>query len=132
MFFTVDCIYRRYHTRSIVEINGLLHLVPNLSGAVILLCLFYSGIPCTVKFISEFYIFNGFFESSVVTCSFLMFTVNVVGIIGFSKCWFNSIFGISKKNMKNSALDLSRKESLVFLILFSLLFFSVFFFKFLF
>jgi NADH:ubiquinone oxidoreductase subunit 4 (subunit M) len=86
MFFLVDCIYRRYHTRSIVEVNGLLHLTPNLGIAILVMTVFFSGLPGTIKFITEFYIFSGFLEISVFSCFFLMFVANVLGLIGFSKC----------------------------------------------
>jgi len=86
MFFIVDCIYRRFRTRSIVEINGILHLTPNLGIAIILMVIFFAGLPGTIKFISEFYLFNSFFEISPFICVLLMFLANVCGLIGFSKC----------------------------------------------
>jgi NADH:ubiquinone oxidoreductase subunit 4 (subunit M) len=85
MFFIVDCVYRRYHTRSITEINGILHITPNLGIAILIMCIFFAGLPGTIKFISEFYVFSGFFEITPVGCFLLMFTANVVGLIGFSK-----------------------------------------------
>lgn len=57
MFFLVDCIYRRFHTRSIYNLNGLLIDTPNLSICIILMIIFFSGFPGTLKFICEFYIF---------------------------------------------------------------------------
>jgi NADH:ubiquinone oxidoreductase subunit 4 (subunit M) len=86
MFFIVDCVYRRYRTRSIVEINGILHLTPNLGIAIILMVVFFAGLPGTIKFISEFYLFSAFFEISPMMCILLMFLANVLGLIGFSKC----------------------------------------------
>ncbi|MBK8208563.1 MAG: hypothetical protein IPK87_17560 [Planctomycetes bacterium] len=86
MFFIVDCLYRRFHTRSLVEVNGILHINPNLGISVILMCVFFAGLPGTIKFISEFYLFSGLLESSFFICFFLMFIANVLGLIGFSKC----------------------------------------------
>lgn len=85
MFFLVDCIYRRFHTRSIVEINGILHVAPNLGVSILFMLIFFSGIPGTIKFICEFYIFNGLLEISPSLCFILMFIANVVGLVGFSK-----------------------------------------------
>jgi len=85
MFFLVDCLYRRFHTRSIVELNGILHLTPNLAISVVLMLVFFAGLPGTIKFISEFYIFSGFLELSPISCFTLMFIANVIGLIGFSK-----------------------------------------------
>ena len=86
MFFIVDCIYRRYRTRSIAEVNGILHLTPNLGISIITMVVFFAGLPGTIKFISEFYLFTMFSELSTLACFFLMFLANVCGLIGFSKC----------------------------------------------
>ena len=124
MFFIVDCIYRRYRTRSIIEINGILHLTPNLGIAIILMVVFFAGLPGTIKFISEFYLFSAFFEISPFMCILLMFLANVLGLIGFSKCWFNSIFGTNKNYKNFNILDLTFKEILI--IGFSLFFLFIF------
>lgn len=127
MFFLVDCIYRRYHTRSIIEINGILHLTPNLGIAILIMCVFFSGLPGTIKFISEFYVFSGFLEVTPIGCFLLMFIANVIGLIGFSKAWFNSVFGLNKKHLNSIPMDLTFKEIYVISFsLFFLLFFSFF------
>ena len=84
MFFIVDCIYRRYRTRSIVEVNSVLHMTPNLGISIITMIVFFAGLPGTIKFISEFYLFTIFSELSPLICFFLMFLANVCGLIGFS------------------------------------------------
>lgn len=122
MFFLVDCIYRRFHTRSIVEVNGLLHVVPNLGLSILFMLVFFSGLPGTIKFISEFYIFSGFLESSPISCLILMFVANVLGLIGFSKAWFNVVFGLPRKNTKYLPMDLTFKESYIILYCFFFLF----------
>jgi NADH:ubiquinone oxidoreductase subunit 4 (subunit M) len=85
MFFLVDCVQRRFHSRSVVEISGILHISPNLGISILLMCIFYSGVPGTLKFVSEFYIFSGLFEVSPILCVILMLIANVFGLIGFSK-----------------------------------------------
>jgi len=85
MFYIVDCVYRRYHTRSIVEINGLLHYTPNLAITVLLMTIFFAGLPGTLKYIVEFYIFSGFLEISPSITFLLMLIANALGLIGFSK-----------------------------------------------
>lgn len=127
MFFIVDCVYRRYHTRSIVEINGLLHITPNLGVTILLMVIFFSGLPGTIKFISEFYIFTSFMEVSPLLCIFLMIGANVIGLVGFSKCWFNVVFGSLTKSSKYMPLDLNIKELQVLLINFSNLIFITYF-----
>lgn len=127
MFFIVDCIYRRFHTRSLVEINGLLHITPNLAISILTMCVFFAGLPGTIKFISEFYLFSNFLEISPLACLLLMLIANVIGLIGFSKCWFNVVFGLFRKNSNSLVLDLTFKEIYIILFSFSFLFFFSFF-----
>jgi NADH:ubiquinone oxidoreductase subunit 4 (subunit M) len=101
-----------------------LHLTPNLGIAIILMIVFFAGLPGTIKFISEFYLFSAFFEISPLMCILLMFLANVLGLIGFSKCWFNSIFGINLNYRNFNILDLTYKEILI--ISFSLFFLFIF------
>lgn len=131
MFFIVDCIYRRYHTRSLVEINGILHLTPSLGIAILLMCIFFAGLPGTIKFITEFYIFSGFLEISAISCFLLMAIANIVGLIGFSKCWFNAVFGMFRKHLEAIPLDLTIKELLIIFFCFFFLFSFSFFVNFL-
>jgi NADH:ubiquinone oxidoreductase subunit 4 (subunit M) len=64
MFFIVDCIYRRFHSRSIYNIQGLLHVTPNLAITIVGMCVLYAGLPGTLKFTCEFYIFSTLVEMS--------------------------------------------------------------------
>ena len=88
-FYLVDCIQRRYKTRNIIEIKGVLHITPNLVIDIVWVCLVYAGLPGTMKFIRELYIFSGFFEAAHFQHYFAIFIVNYIGIIGFSKLWYN-------------------------------------------
>lgn len=110
MFFLVDCIYRRFGSRSVVELSGILQINPLLGTTIIIMCILYSGLPGTIKFSCEFYIFCGLFEISLITCLAVFFIANVLGLVGFSKCWFDSVFGLSIKNLKYTPYDLSIKE----------------------
>ena len=127
MFFIVDCIYRRYRTRSIVEVNGILHLTPNLGISIVFMVIFFAGLPGTIKFISEFYLFSTFIEISPISCFLLMFIANVLGLVGFSKCWFNAIFGINRNYKNFNLMDLTTKEILIIGYSFFILFFFSFF-----
>lgn len=124
MFFLVDCIQRRYSTRSVIEISGILQKTPNLGIAILIMCIFYSGLPGTLKFTSEFYIFSAFIEIAPLSSFLIIFIANCLGLIGFSKLWFNVTYGMSIKNDNLTKLDLTLKEffiialSLVMLILF--------------
>ena len=117
MFFLVDCIQRRYKTRIISEITGILHTTPNLGISIIFMQIFYSGLPGTLKFLSEFYIFSGFLNSSPLSLILLMYGANFLGLIGFSKCWFNVIFGLTLNKQKNLHIKYINKYRWLYFIL---------------
>ena len=127
MFFLVDCIYRRYESRSIIEVNGILQHTPNLGLNIVFMIIFFSGLPGTLKFVVEFFIFSGLIEISFTLCAITLFVANVLGLIGFCKSWFNVLFGVNLKIRKSPILDLTKKELfLLFFIFFFLFFFSFF------
>lgn len=109
-FFLVDTVSRRFYTRNIVEINGILHLAPNLGIVILLSCIFYSGLPGTLKFISELYIFAGLFDVTPLSTIIVLFGANFFGLIGFSKVWFNVVFGMTSIEKNYTVNDLSFKE----------------------
>jgi formate hydrogenlyase subunit 3/multisubunit Na+/H+ antiporter MnhD subunit len=85
-FYLVDCVHRRYNTRSVAEISGILHTTPNLGIVILFGVILYSGFPGTLKFVSELYIFLGLLESCFFSCIILLYGANFLGILGFSKC----------------------------------------------
>lgn len=124
MFFLVDCIQRRYKTRMIVELSGILHKTPNLGISLLIMVILYSGLPGSLKFTSEFYIYGGLVESAPFISIIMLFVSNFLGIIGFSKCWYNVIFGLSMKYQSTLCIDLTFKELwiIIICIIFSFLF----------
>lgn len=127
MFYIVDCLQRRFNSRNVVEISGVLQITPMLGIAIITMCVLYAGLPGTLKFTCEFYIFCGLFELTPALTLFLFFVANVLGLVGFSKCWFDAVFGMSLKNHKLAPFDLNTKELYIIYISISFLFLFVFF-----
>ena len=127
MFYLVDCIQRRFNSRSVVEISGVLQLTPNLGICIFIMCVLYSGLPGTLKFSCEFYIFAGLFEISPTLTMFVFFVANVLGLIGFCKCWFNVLFGMNLKNPSKAPFDLTTKEFYIIVSCFLFLFLFTFF-----
>ncbi len=125
MFFLVDCVYKRFSSRSIIAVSGILNLCPFLGIFTIIKIIFFSALPGTIKFNVEFCLFSGLLEYSIFSTFFVMFVSNVLGLIGYSKVWFNSLFGLNEKKKSYNVLDLSFKEIfLCFFFIFFLFFFS--------
>ena len=127
MFYIVDCIQRRFNSRSVVELSGILQITPMLGISIIFMCVLYAGLPGTLKFTCEFYIFCGLFEITPILTILIFFIANVLGLIGFSKCWFDAVFGMSLKNHKLAPFDLNIKELYIIYISISFLFLFMFF-----
>jgi NADH:ubiquinone oxidoreductase subunit 4 (subunit M) len=126
LFYLVDCIQRRYNTRSVVEVSGILHTTPNLGIAILTAVILYAGLPGTLKFTSEIYIFLGLLDSTPLSCVILLYGVNFLGLIGFSKCWFNVVFGMTTKDQDKIPVDLTARELLIIgLCIFFLFFFNI-------
>jgi NADH:ubiquinone oxidoreductase subunit 4 (subunit M) len=89
--------------------------------------IFFSGLPGTLKFIVEFFIFCGLMEISFTMCALILGIANIFGLIGFCKSWFNVLFGINLKLRKKNILDLTKKELFILLFIFFCLFFFTFF-----
>lgn len=126
MFFLVDCIQKRYNSRSVIELSGLMSTTPNLSFFLLLLCIIYSGIPISFKFYCEVYFFICVLDNSLRVFFWLILVTNFFGIIGFCRNWFEVIFGNSKfTNVK----DLDNRELLILVFFFSLSILPIFFVK---
>ena len=110
MFYIVDCIQRRFNSRNVVELSGILQITPLLGITIIIMCVLYAGLPGTLKFTCEFYIFCGLFEITPAITLITFLIANVLGLVGFSKCWFDATFGMNLKNHYLSPLDLTSKE----------------------
>jgi formate hydrogenlyase subunit 3/multisubunit Na+/H+ antiporter MnhD subunit len=86
MFYIVDCVQRRYNSRSSLEVVGIIHTTPNLGIVIFLMCVLYSGIPGTMKFVCEFYLFGQLLGVSLIFTFILLIFANFIGIVGFCKC----------------------------------------------
>jgi formate hydrogenlyase subunit 3/multisubunit Na+/H+ antiporter MnhD subunit len=122
-FFIIDCLIKRYNSRSSVKITGLIHSTPLFATMLFISLIFFSGLPFTAKFLCEILIFNSLlnFNSNLFLLVFI--SANFIGLIGFSKNFFNVLFGAPLQS--TIIYDLSRKETLLFgFLLISLFFIS--------
>ena len=126
MFFLVDCVQKRFGSRNVTAVSGILHVTPTLGCCIFLMIVIFSGIPGTMKFVSEICILSIFFNYSPFFTILIIFFVNFLALIGFSKSWFNSLFGMSIKFAKANIIDLNFSELLIIFICFFFLIFSIF------
>lgn len=112
-FWIVDCIYRRYNTRVIYNINGIANLFPNLTCFVILATYLFIGLPFTIKFSIEIFLLKLLFNYNFFIATFICFVVNYVSIIFFFKIFIFINFGHTPHII---GTDLTKKEVLLFLL----------------
>lgn len=125
-FFLVDILYKIYLTRNIFNLTGFYLFSPNLSILIFISVNIYNGLPFTLKFFCEIYVYQFLLDLNFLFFINTVFIVNFVGCIGISKCWYNIIFSSSKTNFFKIS-DLTKKEAflLIFLNMF-LIFGSLF------
>ena len=128
MFYVVDCVYRRFGSRSIVEVHGILTPCPNFGIYIVIMQLCFVGLPGTVKFLVEFNLLSSIILSFPFTVLIILI-INIFAVVGFSKIWFNLIFGI-KLNHTAPLIDLSNKEISILIPLAVLQLFFVYFYYF--
>lgn len=92
-FFYIDVISRRFSTRVASQITGLSHSMPSFSFIIFISWILFSGLPYTIKFLLEIGIFSTLFNYNFVLAVIILLGMNVIGLIGFSKNIFNSLFG---------------------------------------
>lgn len=118
LFFYIDIITKRYNTRSTSQITGLVHNMPTFSFFMFLTWLGFSGLPYTIKFTLELNIFNTLMCYNTLLFLITIFSMNVIGLIGFSKNLFNTLFGAVV--LKDYIVyDLTKRETFIFLLLLS-------------
>lgn len=120
-FFIIDTLLKRYSTRVTTKITGLVHTCPNLSICIFISILLFSGLPFTAKFLIEILIFSYTLNFDLFLTILLVFSANWVGLLGFSKNFFNILFG--SPILFYPVLDLSKKELFIFIFFYAVLFY---------
>ena len=117
-FFLVDIIYKRFSTRSIYSISGIISTYPIMSICLIFSCINYNGFPFTLKFFVEIFFFLFLLDNNLFIFIVLVFILNWLGTISFTYLWFRTLFGINITNYKQNSIDLTKKELNILLITF--------------
>lgn len=116
LFFLVGSIYLRYSVRSLKYFGGLVYFYPILSIFFLTFALGNISFPLTSSFIGEFLILMGVFQYSF-TVTFISATGMVWGAVYMLWTYNRIFFGNIKINSLRSFKDLTRKETIIYIIL---------------
>jgi len=110
MFLLVDIIQRRYETRNIAAITGINLISPQLTKYVWFLILIFSGFPLSAKFVIEWNLFCLLSNYGFILYLIVAFTVNVAGVILFSRIMLNILYGTPKNIVEPMVFDIQKRE----------------------
>lgn len=116
LFFYIDVITKRFATRATSQITGLSHVMPTFSAIIFATWLGFTGLPYTIKFTLELWIFTSLLTTNALVFIILIVSMNIIGLIGFSKHLFNTMFG-SPVIAQAVVYDLTRRELSIFVFL---------------
>lgn len=119
-FFIIDTLLKRYSTRVSTKLTGLIHTCPLLTTCIIISIILFSGLPFTAKFFIEIMIFSYTINYDFIATIIIIFVANWIGLLGFSKNFFNILFG--SPILFYPVMDLSRREFFIFIFFFLNLF----------
>lgn len=89
-----------------------------LAYCIFVCCIFFSGLPFTLKFIVEVYVYMQILNLNIPILIFIILICNWFGIISFNKHWFTTLFGVNNINVIS---DISYRELIIYFILLLLL-----------
>ena len=112
LFFSIGCLYDRYHTRFIYYYGGLAHTMPIFSCVLFIYILANMSIPGSSSFVGELLILVGIFEYNTVIAVFSIIGMFLGGV--YSLLFYNRIcFGNIKNNYLKIFYDLTYREFLI-------------------
>ena len=85
LFFVIGILYHKFHTKNIKYYNGIVSVMPLISICFFLFIVSNFGMPGTLNFIGEFFIFTSFFKNSI-------FSIYVCIFASILLCSFYSIY----------------------------------------
>jgi proton-translocating NADH-quinone oxidoreductase chain M len=121
LFFSIGCLYDRYHSRFIHYYGGLAHTMPLFCIVLFIYVLANMSIPGSSSFVGELLILTGVFEENTTTAVFATIGMFLGGI--YSLLFYNRLcYGNIKNNTLHSYYDLTYREFLIHLSLISNIF----------
>ncbi len=86
LFMLTGAIYLRTKTREMLQLGGLGHVMPRLTGFAIIFTLASVGLPLLVGFIGEFLVFVGTFNSAL-SCPVKLYAILSISVLFISVCY---------------------------------------------
>ena len=93
LFYLVDNIQKRFHTRNLVAISGLSIVAPQLHALIWLGILIFRGFPFFIKLVVEWELLTSLLNSFNIFGFFIFFIVSFFGVIGFCRIWLSVLYG---------------------------------------
>lgn len=116
LFFSIGCLYDRYHTRFINYYGGLSQIMPLFSIFLFFYILSNISIPLSSNFVGELLILIGIFEENVIIFFFViigLFFGSIYSLLFYNKICYGNIKNIYLKIF----YDLTYREFLINLII---------------
>ena len=117
LFFVIGILYNRFHTKNIKYYNGIIFNMPVLSICFFLLSVSNFGMPGTLNFIGEFYIFSSFSNSDIFYIYIGVFLSILLSSFYTIYLYNHIIFGNSNRFFYYNTLDISILEFFVLSVL---------------
>jgi NADH-quinone oxidoreductase subunit M len=114
LFLCVGVIYDRLHTREIARYGGLVHRMPAYAIVFMIFMLGSVGLPGTSGFVGEFLVLVGVYQAKT-WIAVLITTGIILGPAYMLWLYRRVIFGKLEREDLKKMMDLSGRESLVFL-----------------
>jgi NADH-quinone oxidoreductase subunit M len=114
LFLCVGVIYDRLHTREIARYGGLVHRMPAYAFVFMIFTMAAVGLPGTSGFVGEFLVLVGVYQANTWTA--VLITTGIILAPAYMLWLYRRlIFGKLEREDLKKMMDLSGRESLVFL-----------------
>lgn len=117
LFFVIGILYNKFHTKNIKYYNGIVSVMPLLSICFFFFIVSNFGMPGTLNFIGEFFIFTSFFKNSVLFIYLCLF-LSILLCSFYSIYLYNHVvFGNNNRFYYYFLSDMNLNECLILFLL---------------
>jgi len=124
LFFVIGILYERFHTKNIKYYNGIIANMPLVSICFFFFIVSNFGLPGTLNFIGEFYIFTSFFKSHIFMIYITIFVSIFLSSFYSIYLYNHVVFGNNNPFFYYNSYDLTLIEFFILSILILLILIS--------